>query len=201
MNLKTLVAASAIALLPATSFAAITVNTEGVNGVQLNALSGSDASTGDVLGGTTGLLLGPSQSLDWNMRVINDNGIADSDGTATYQFTVLEDASISLTSTQNPFAGLDNLALSLTVGAGTPNTASYGFGAFAALTNISVSAFETFTVQSSWTGISGLFTEIDVDFVLSAELDQGGTEIPLPATAFLLLGALGGLGFVARKRS
>ena len=200
MNLKTLAAASAIALLPATGFAAITVNSEGVNGVQLFSLTGSDASTSDVTGGTSGLLLGPSQALDWNMRVINDNGVTDSDGVATYSFTVLEDATVSVTSTQNPFAGLDNLALSLTVGGGAANTTNYTAGAFAALSNISVDAFQTFTVTADWTGISGLFTEIDVDFVLSAVLDNGGNEIPLPATALLLLGALGGLGVVARNR-
>lgn len=201
MNLKTLAAASIIALLPATGFAAITANTEGVNGVNLFSLTGSDVSTSDTLGNTSAVFFGPSQALDWNMRVINQNGALDSDGVATYQFQVTQDATISVTSTQNPFAGLDNLALSLTVGANAPTTVNYTSGAFAAISNISVGAFETFTVQAAWTGISGLFTEFDVDFVLSAVSPTNPNNIPLPASAILLLGALGGLGYVARKRS
>jgi hypothetical protein len=168
--------------------------------VNLFSLTGSDASTSDVTGTTSAVFFGPAQALDWNMRVINQNGVVDSDGVATYQFQVTQDASISVTSTQNPFAGLDNLALTLTTNNGSTST-SYTSGAFAAISSISVGAFETFTLETSWTGISGLFTEIDVDFVLSAVADNNPGEIPLPASALLLLGALGGLGYVARKRS
>ena len=53
MNIKTLAAASVIAFLPATAMATITVNTEGVDGVQLNSLVGSGASTSDVTGGVS----------------------------------------------------------------------------------------------------------------------------------------------------
>ena len=212
MNLKTLAAASVIALLPVTSFASITVNTEGVDGVQLNSIVGSSASTSDATGGFSGLFLGPDLALDWNMRVINTAppGPANTDGVATYNFMVQQDASISLSSTQNPFGGLDSLSLDLLVNGGNvASIAAYSFGAFAAvgagsLTNpapVSVSAGDSIQVVSSWTGISGLFTEIEVDFVLSAASDNNPGDIPLPATALLLVGALGGLGFVARKRS
>lgn len=212
MNLKTLTAASVIALLPATAMATITVNTEGVDGVQLNSLVGSGASTSDTTGGVSGLLLGPDVAMDWNMRVINTAppGAANTEGTATYQFQVLQDATISISSTQNPFAGLDNLSLDLIVSSGpTANIAAYSFGAFAAVgagsqthaTPLDADAGDTITVVSSWTGISGLFTEIEVDFVLSAVSDNNPGDIPLPATALLLAGALGGLGFAARKRS
>ncbi len=214
MNLKTLAAASVIAFLPATAMATITVNTEGVDGVQLNSLAGSGASTSDTTGGFSGLFLGPDQALDWNMRVINTAppGSANTDGTATYEFQVLQDATISIQSTQNPFsgAGLDNLSLDLVVSSGpAANIAAYSFGAFAAVgagsqthaTPLSANAGDMITVVSSWTGISGLFTEIEVDFLLSAESDNNPGDIPLPATALLLAGALGGLGFAARKRT
>ena len=212
MNLKTLAAASVIALLPAMSFASITVNTEGVDTVQLNSLAGTGATTSDTTGGAAGLFLGPSQALDWNMRVINTAppGPANTDGVATYRFSVTQDATISLSSTQNPFGGLDNLALNLLVnGSNKASIAAYSFGAFAAvgagsLTNptpVSVSAGDTIDVVSSWSGISGLFSEYEVDFLLSAEANNNPGDVPLPATALLLLGALGGLGYVARKRS
>lgn len=212
MNIKTLAAASVIALLPAMSFASITVNTEGVDGVQLNSLAGSAASTSDTTGGFSGLFLGPNVALDWNMRVINTAppGPANTDGVATYRFQVTQDATISLSSTQNPFGGLSGLALNLLVNGGNQaSIAAYSFGAFAAvgagsLTNstpVSVNAGDTIDIVSSWSGISSLFTEFEVDFMLSAEADNNPGDVPLPATALLLLGALGGLGYVARKRS
>jgi hypothetical protein len=204
MSLKTFVAASVIAFLPAMSFASITVNSEGVDGVQLNALSGSVASTSDTLGGASGLLLGPAQALDWNMRVINvaPPGAANTDGAATYRFNVLQNATVFLTSTQNPFAGLDNLSLDLLLnGNNVASVSSYTFGAFAAAGPIIATAGDVIDVVSSWSGITGLFTEIEVDFVLYARAGNNPGDVPLPATALLLVGALGGLGWMARKRA
>ena len=94
--------------------------------------------------------------------------------------------------------------MSLTVGGGAPISTAYTAGAFASITNVAINAFQTFTVEASWTGFpaSPPFTEFDVDFtVYAGPPGSGGGEVPLPATAVLLLGALGGLGFMARKRS
>ena len=204
MKLKTLVAASVIAFLPATAFASITVDTEGVGGVQLNSLSGSSATTSDTTGGVSGLLLGPENGLHWNMRVVNSAppGPANTDGSATYSFVVLDDAFVNLSSTQNPFGELDNLALELFVnGSSKAAVPNYNFGAMALVANVVAAPGDQIDVVADWTGMSGLFDEVDVDFVLWAQSDNIPGEIPLPATAFLLLGALGGMGLYARKRS
>ncbi len=203
MDLKVFAAASVIALFPLASLASITVNTEGVDGVQLNSLAGSGASTSDTTGTVNGLLLGPGNAPAWNMRVINTPppGSANTEGTATYSFQVLDNTSISLSSTQNPFDGLDNLTLDILVnGTSKATVASYTSGAYAVVNNLSVSQNDQIDVVADWSGISGLFNQIDVDFVLAAGSSNVPGAIPLPATALLLVGALGGLGLVARRK-
>lgn len=203
MNFKTFAAASVIALLPVASLASITVNTEGVDGVQLYSLTGSAATTSDVTGTISGLLIGPGNSADWNMRVINTSppGPANTEGTATYSFRVLDDTRISMSSTQNPFDSLDNLTLDILVnGVSRASVASYTSGAFAIINPLTVNQNDIIDVVADWSGISGLFNQIDVDFVLAAGSTNVPGAIPLPATALLLVGALGGLGLVARKK-
>ncbi|MEE4637936.1 MAG: choice-of-anchor D domain-containing protein [Wenzhouxiangella sp.] len=167
MNLRVVFLFLVAAIAPASGWAAITVNTESVNGVALFSLTGSDVSTADTLGGTSGLFQGIAQALDWNMRVIIQSA-NDADGVAVYRFTVFQDAEIRLTSTQNPFAGLDNLTLMVRVGSGVPVSTQYVDGVFAEIDAVPVGAFETFTVTAQWTSSNGPFTEIDVDFVLVA---------------------------------
>ncbi|HKK30706.1 MAG TPA: VPLPA-CTERM sorting domain-containing protein [Alphaproteobacteria bacterium] len=205
MNFKTIAAASVIALLPVTSFASVDVSIEGTDGVGLDGINlGGTSSSDPVDNVTDSLLFGPEFALDWNMRVINTvppAGSFDTQGTAEWNFSIAQVANVAVSSTQNPFGGLTGLTLELlrngTSMGGGP--VAYTAGAFAALDG-NVRGGDTITVRADWASMDGPFSEVDVDFSIYAT-DFDGADIPLPASALLLVGALGGLGFVARKRS
>ncbi len=204
MNFKSIAAASVIALLPATGFATINIGIEGNDGVGLDAVSGSGVTSDPLDNLTNVLLIGPEFALDWNMRVINTlpPGAGNTDATVDFDFVVTQDSTLLVTSTQNPFGQLAGLTLDLLINGASVGPVGYTLGAFAALDTgaVKVTSADSITVRADWSSMPGPFSEVDVDFVLSAS-NFTGTDIPLPASALLLIGALGGLGLVARRRN
>jgi hypothetical protein len=205
MNLKTIAAAASVfALLPATSFASLFLVIQSGDSIGIDGLSGSVVASSGIDNTTDTILLGQQNAKDWNMNVRNTvpPGPAATDAVVDYNFQVTQNAFINVSSTQNPFDQLTGLTLDLLVNGVSIDSATYTSGIYAEVASspVAVTSSDLITVRSSWTSFPGPYSEVDVDFVITAT-DAGPTAIPLPASALLLVGALGGLGLVARKRN
>ena len=199
MNLKTIAAASVIALLPMASFAAVDVDVTSNDGV------GADAAT--MIGTLTGqdntanliAVAGPAGAFAWNMTIQGIVGDADTGATIDFDFTLGQSADLTLFSTQIPPGNLTDLTIELIQGGSAIGTLTPGANFGGMLQSIAAAAGDV-TVRATWDALAGPFGEVDVDFVLMAE-NFGDNDIPLPASALLLIGALGGLGVLARRKA
>ncbi len=207
MNLKAIAAASVIALAPAVSSAAILVDVDNppfFQTILADSIGGSIVEAGGAgaeFDGTANVIgTGIANAQLWEVNAFNTLG-PPTDGVLTFDFDINGDADdVSVTSTQNPLGQLANLTLTLLIDNVVVSTSGYSPSFAQVAAGGVVNDASTVTVQVEWTGFLGPAAFANLDFIISADPFSGGNQVPLPASAMLLVGALGGLGYFARKR-
>lgn len=130
-------------------------------------------------------------------------GFLDSDGAGTFQFDFLNDSATTMTIAVADFTILQDRTsrfaggVKTTFGSMSETVGEGSLGSFELMAKVAAGDVISLIVEyGDALGATGAGGPVgpDIDFLITA------TPIPLPAASLLLAGALGGLGFAARRK-